>query len=74
MTAQQLTDQMMTQTRQQLDAAAVQGAALRGELGRTAQDTVLAQLASDYRAAKAAGDLVEAARIKALVFTLVPFE
>lgn len=74
MTAQQLTDQYLTDTRNRLALVATQAAALRGELGRDAQDVVLTQLASEYRAARAAGDLVEAARIKALVLTLVPME
>lgn len=66
--------QMTTDTRNRLNAAAVQGAALRGELGREAQDTAIRQLSADYHAARAAGDLTEARRIKALVLALVPTE
>lgn len=72
MTTAQLTDQMITDTRNRLDWAKTQSAALRGELGREAQDVVLTQLASEYRAAKAAGNATEAQRIRALVMTLVP--
>ncbi len=74
MTAQQLTAQMIDDTRLALDTAAVQGAALRGELGREAQDVVLAQLSVEYRAAKATGNTTEALRIRTLVFSLVPME
>lgn len=66
--------QMVTDTRTRLDAAAVQGAALRGELGGEAQLTVLQQLSAEYKAAKAAGNDAEAKRIKDLVFALVPMK
>lgn len=83
---QQLLSQLDHEAQTRAPWAATQGAALRGEFGREAQDVVLGQLASEYRAAKAAseaataeGDLVkaaaqlaEAARIKALVFGVVP--
>lgn len=67
-------EQMATDTRTRLDAAAVQGAALRGELGREAQQTVLRQLSAEYRALKAAGRTDEAAKLKAMVLALVPTE
>lgn len=66
--------QLATDARNRVNAAAVQGAALRGELGREAQDTAIRQLSADYHAARAAGDLTEARRIKALVLALVPTE
>ena len=73
-TKRQLLAQLATDTRYRLQAAAVQGAALRGELGAEAQDVVIRQLSADYRAARAAGDAAEAQRIRSLVFALVPME
>lgn len=67
-------DQLATDARTRVSAAATQGAALRGELGVEAQQTVLRQLSAEYHAARAAGNVDEARRIKALVLALVPTE
>lgn len=72
MTAQQLTDQYITDTRLTLTTAAIQGAILRGELGRAEQDRLLAHLAREYAALKAAGKADEARALKAMVLSTVP--
>jgi hypothetical protein len=72
MTATQLTDQMMTEVRLALDTAAIQGAALRGELGVEAQDRMIAHFASEYQALRSAGRLEEARALRQMVLTTVP--
>jgi hypothetical protein len=72
MTATQLTDQMMTETRLALDTAAIQGAALRGELGVEAQDRMIAHFAAEYQALRAAGRMAEARALRQMVLDTVP--
>lgn len=72
MTAQQLTEKMITDVRQQLDTAAIQGAALRGELGTAAQNRMLDTLAAEYQALRAAGKTDEARALRAMVLATVP--
>lgn len=73
-TAAQLADAFRTEAVTTLNFAALEGAALRGELGRAAQDVALASWAAEYRELKAAGQIEEAGRIRAMVFNLVPMD
>jgi hypothetical protein len=72
MTAEQLTEQMITDTRLAFSTAAIQGAALRGELGADAQQRMLTHLSAEYLRLKAAGRTDEARALKAMVKALVP--
>jgi hypothetical protein len=71
MTAQQLTDQMISDTRHRLDTAAIIGALASGELVRTPYERLLI-LSSRYKAHKAAGRVRAAAAVKRMADRLIP--
>lgn len=54
--------------------AVIDGAALRGELGREAQDRALAQWQARHQALKAEGKVDEARELRAFILRVVPLE
>lgn len=67
-------EKLTTDARNSTSWAIVEGAALRGELGADKQRVAIEAWSERYLAARAAGDLAEARRIKDLVFSLVPMD